>query len=143
MLHYAFRTALYGKRGPVLLDIPRDLIDGSNHRLGGGGAIDSYRPVADRTAGDAEAVAQAAALLAGAQRPLLLAGGGIVDGDATDFAVALAERLDMAVVPSYGHNDAFPNSHRLLRGPARRPRRVGGIGGPEPGRRHPGPGYPH
>ncbi len=116
LFHYAFRTAMYGKRGPVLLDIPRDLIDGKT--------IDwdveapgTYRPVADRTAGDAEAVAQAVALLAGAQRPLILAGGGVVDAEATDFAVALAERLDMAVVPSYGHNDAFPNSHRLYVGP--------------------------
>ena len=116
MLHYAFRTAMYGKKGPVLLDIPRDLIDGRT--------IDwevespaSYRPVADRTAGDAQAIAQAAALLAGAQRPLILAGGGVVDSEATDDAVALAERLDMAVVPSYGHNDAFPNSHRLYVGP--------------------------
>ncbi len=116
MLHYAFRTAMYGKKGPVLLDIPRDLIDGRT--------IDwevespsSYRPVADRTAGDAQAVAQAAALLAGAQRPLILVGGGVVDSEATDFAVALAERLDMAAVPSYGHNDAFPNSHRLYVGP--------------------------
>ena len=116
MLHYAFRTAMYGKKGPVLLDIPRDLIDGQT--------IDweveapsTYRPVADRTAGDAQAIAQAAALLAQAERPLILAGGGIVDSEATDFAVALAERLDMAVVPSYGHNDAFPNSHRLYVGP--------------------------
>lgn len=116
LFHYAFRTAMYGKKGPVLLDIPRDLIDGKT--------LDwtveapaSYRPVADRTAGDAQAIAQAAALLAGAQRPLILAGGGIVDSEATDFAVALAERLDMAVVPSYGHNDAFPNSHRLYVGP--------------------------
>ena len=116
LFHYAFRTAMYGKKGPVLLDIPRDLIDGKT--------IDwdveapgTYRPVAGRTAGDAEAVAQAVALLAGAQRPLILAGGGVVDSEATDFAVALAERLDMAVVPSYGHNDAFPNSHRLYVGP--------------------------
>ena len=116
MLHYAFRTALYGKRGPVLLDIPRDLIDGQT--------LDwevqppeSYRAVADRTAGDAQAVQQAAALLAQAQRPLLLAGGGIIDSEASDDAVALAERLDLAVVPSYGHNDAFPNSHRLYVGP--------------------------
>ena len=116
MLHYAFRTALYGKRGPVLLDIPRDLIDGKT--------LDwevqppeSYRAVADRTAGDAQAVQQAAALLAQAQRPLLLAGGGIIDSEASDDAVALAERLDLAVVPSYGHNDAFPNSHRLYVGP--------------------------
>ena len=87
MLHYAFRTALYGKRGPVLLDIPRDLIDGKT--------LDwevqppeSYRAVADRTAGDAQAVQQAAALLAQAQRPLLLAGGGIIDSEASDDAVA-------------------------------------------------------
>ena len=116
MLHYAFRTALYGKRGPVLIDIPRDLIDDRT--------IDwdvqspaTYRPVADRTAGDAQAVQQAAALLARAQRPLLLAGGGIIDSEATADAVTLAEWLDMAVVPSYGHNDAFPNSHRLYVGP--------------------------
>ncbi len=116
MFHYAFRTAMYGKKGPVLLDIPRDLIDGKtlDWDVQAPGA---YRPVADRTAGDAQAIAQAAALLAGAQRPLILAGGGIVDSEATNFAVALAERLDMAVVPSYGHNDAFPNSHRLYVGP--------------------------
>ena len=116
MFHYAFRTAMYGKKGPVLLDIPRDLIDGKTVNWDVE-APSTYRTVADRTAGDAQAVAQAAALLAGAQRPLLLAGGGIVDSEATDFAAALAERLDMAVVPSYGHNDAFPNSHRLYVGP--------------------------
>ena len=116
LFHYAFRTAMYGKKGPVLLDIPRDLIDGKTLDWDVE-APGTYRPVADRTAGDAQAIAQAAALLAGAQRPLILAGGGIVDSEATDFAVALAERLDMAVVPSYGHNDAFPNSHRLYVGP--------------------------
>lgn len=116
MLHYAFRAAMYGKKGPVLLDIPRDLIDGQTIEWDVE-APGTYRPVADRTAGDAQAIAQAAALLAQAQRPLILAGGGIVDSESTDFAVALAERLDMAVVPSYGHNDAFPNSHRLYVGP--------------------------
>ena len=116
MLHYAFRAAMYGKKGPVLLDIPRDLIDGRTIEWEVE-APGTYRPVADRTAGDAQAIQQAAALLAGAQRPLILAGGGIVDSESTDDAVALAERLDMAVVPSYGHNDAFPNSHRLYVGP--------------------------
>ena len=116
MLHYAFRAAMYGKKGPVLLDIPRDLIDGKTIEWDVE-APSTYRPVADRTAGDAQAIQQAAALLAQAQRPLILAGGGIVDSESTDDAVALAERLDMAVVPSYGHNDAFPNSHRLYVGP--------------------------
>jgi thiamine pyrophosphate-dependent acetolactate synthase large subunit-like protein len=57
------------------------------------------------------------ALLTQAQRPLLLAGGGIIDSEASEEAVALAELLDMAVVPSYGHNDVVPNSHRLYVGP--------------------------
>ena len=116
LFHYAFRTAMYGKKGPVLLDIPRDLIDGQTLDWDVE-APATYRPVADRTGGDVQAIAQAAALLAQAQRPLILAGGGVVDSDSTEFAVALAERLDMAVVPSYGHNDAFPNSHRLYVGP--------------------------
>ena len=116
MLHYAFRAALYGKRGPVLLDIPRDLIDGQ--LIDGDIAPpQTYRAALDKTPGDAQAVAQAAALLAQAQRPLLLAGGGIIDAEATAAAVDLAELLEMAVVPSYGHNDAFPNSHRLYVGP--------------------------
>ena len=116
MLHYAFRTALSGKRGPVFLNIPRDLLD--NQTL----ETDilppaSYRAVDERIAGDPHAVQRAVELLTQAQRPLLLAGGGVIDSEAGDEAVALAELLDMAIVPSYGHNDVVPNSHRLYIGP--------------------------
>ena len=117
MLHYAFRSALSGKNGPVLLDIPRDLIDGKTLDWEPG-SPGSYRAVVgQRSMGDPTALTLALAMLSQAQRPLILAGGGIVDAEATDQVVALAERLDMAVVPSYGHNDAFPNSHRLYVGP--------------------------
>jgi thiamine pyrophosphate-dependent acetolactate synthase large subunit-like protein len=116
MLHYAFRAALSDKCGPVFLDIPRDLLDGQT--------IDAevlppsaYRAVDARTAGDPQAIQRAVALLAQAQRPLLLAGGGIIDAEASKEAVALAELLDMALVPSYGHTDAVPNSHHLYVGP--------------------------
>jgi acetolactate synthase-1/2/3 large subunit/sulfoacetaldehyde acetyltransferase len=116
MLHYAFRTALSGKQGPVFLDIPRDLLDGQTLQ----GPVlppETYRAVDSRLAGDAHAIARAATLLAQAERPLLLAGGGIIDSEASAVAVELAEFLDMAVVPSYGHNDAVPNSHPLYIGP--------------------------
>ena len=43
-------------------------------------------------------------------------GGGVIDAEASAEAVALAELLDMALVPSYGHNDVVPNSHRLYVG---------------------------
>ena len=116
MMHYAFRTALSGKRGPVLLDIPRDLMDGQTLDWDAP-PPESYRAVEDRIEGDQRAIQQAANAIAQARRPLLLAGGGIIDSEASSEAVELAELLDMAMVPSYGHNDAVPNSHRLYVGP--------------------------
>jgi acetolactate synthase-1/2/3 large subunit/sulfoacetaldehyde acetyltransferase len=45
----------------------------------------------------------------------------VIDSESGADAVALAEALDMALIPSYGHNDALPNSHRLYVGiPGRR-----------------------
>ena len=116
MLHYAFRAALSDKRGPVFLDIPRDLLDGQTIE-GDVLAPQAYRAVDARIAGDAEAIQRAVTLLAQAERPLLLVGGGVIDADASKQAIALAELLDMALVPSYGHNDAIPNSHHLYVGP--------------------------
>jgi acetolactate synthase I/II/III large subunit len=116
MLHYAFRAALADKCGPVFIDIPRDLLD--NQTLEGEVLPPrAYRAVEHRNAGDAQAVQRAAALLGQAQRPVLLVGGGVIDAEASKEAVALAEALDMAIVPSYGHHDAVPNSHHLYVGP--------------------------
>ena len=118
MLHDAFRAALSGKRGPVFLDIPRDLLD--DQTIDGGGAP-AIRPIGRwmraRRAIRRRSSARST-LLAQAQRPLLLAGGGVIDAEASNEAVALAELLDMALVPSYGHTDAVPNSHHLYVGPA-------------------------
>lgn len=115
MMHYAFRGALTGRCGPALLAIPQDLLEGQMIET----EIlppSAYRLVENRIAGDPRAVERAAALIAQAQRPVLLAGGGVIDSEATEEAVALAEALDMALVPSWGHHDAVPNSHRLYIG---------------------------
>src|SRR5215813_2994489 len=75
MLHDAFRTALSGKRGPVFLNIPRDLLD--NQTIGQKLLQPAaYRAVAGRVQGDRDAIQRAAAVLRQAERPLLLAGGG-------------------------------------------------------------------
>ena len=116
LIREAFRVAMWGKQGPVLLDIPRDLLDNetlSDQIL----TPDQYRTVNPKTFGDIQSVKQAAELLIASESPLLLAGGGVVDGEATSEAVALAELLDMAMVPSYGHHDAVPNSHPNYIGP--------------------------
>ena len=116
LIREAFRVAMWGKQGPVLLDIPRDLLDNealSDQIL----TPDQYRTVDPKTFGDVGAVRQAAEILLAANSPLLLAGGGVVDGGATAESVVLAELLDMAMVPSYGHHDAIPNSHPNYVGP--------------------------
>jgi len=117
MLHCAFRSALTGRCGPALVAIPMDLLEGQT--------LDeevlppsAYRLVDYRIAGDPQAIERAATLLAQAQRPVLLAGGGVIDSEASQEALALAEALDMAVVPSWGHHDAVPNSHPLYVGPS-------------------------
>jgi thiamine pyrophosphate-dependent acetolactate synthase large subunit-like protein len=112
LMHDAFRAALAAKRGPVFLSMPRDLLDKQSLEC----EVlepESYRPVNARPQADCDAVRKAAELLAGAHRPLLLAGGGVIDSEATQEAVELAELLEMALVSVYGHNDALPNSHRL------------------------------
>ena len=116
LLREAFRSAMWGKQGPVLLDIPRDLLDKetlSDEMLNPG----QYRTVNPKVSGDLNAVQQAAELLLSAERPLLLAGGGVVDSEASSEAVQLSDLLDMAMVPSYGHHDAIPNSHPNYIGP--------------------------
>jgi len=126
LIREAFRVAMWGKQGPVLLDIPRDLLDKktlSDRIL----SPSEYRTVNPKNSGDIQSVTQAARILLAAESPLLLAGGGVVDGGASLEAVRLAELLDMAMVPSYGHNDAIPNSH---------PHYVGSPGGRGSGEAH-------
>jgi acetolactate synthase-1/2/3 large subunit/sulfoacetaldehyde acetyltransferase len=123
-VHDAFRVAMSGKRGPVMLNIPRDLLDHETIDYTPL-APNRYRPTSQRMRGDDEAVREAAKLLAGAERPVLLAGSGVIDSEATPEAVKLAETLGMALIPAYGHNDALPNSHPLYVGIP------GGRGAPE------------
>jgi len=71
----------------------------------------------ERPAGGAHAIAEAAALLADAKFPVILAGAGVVIGDAVPACAALAERLDAPVCNGYQHNDSFPGNHPLACGP--------------------------
>ncbi|MEM6637218.1 MAG: sulfoacetaldehyde acetyltransferase [Pseudomonadota bacterium] len=64
-----------------------------------------------------EALDKAAALLARAERPVILNGAGVVLADAIGDTIALAERLTAPVCVGYQHNDAFPGSHPLFAGP--------------------------
>lgn len=71
----------------------------------------------ERPAGGAAAIADAARLLSEANFPVIVAGAGVVIGNAIPDTVSLAERLDAPVCSGYQHNDSFPGSHRLAAGP--------------------------
>ena len=71
----------------------------------------------ERGAGGEQSLDAAAALLARAKFPVILAGGGVVMADGQAEAVELAELLQAPVACSYLHNDSFPARHPLWVGP--------------------------
>jgi sulfoacetaldehyde acetyltransferase len=110
LTHRAFTLAMV-ERGPVQINIPRD------HFYGEFDAVIAPAQRIERGPGGAEAVREAVDILATAKFPVIVMGGGVVMADAGESARALAEYLQMPVVTSYQHNDAFPASHPLMCGP--------------------------
>ncbi|MBU1359569.1 MAG: thiamine pyrophosphate-binding protein [Gammaproteobacteria bacterium] len=113
MMGEAFRTALSPRRGPVLLNLPRDLLAdtadfdfASQSGMQFDGGFTASRASIDK----------AAALLRGAKSPLIVAGGGVKNGRHHAAVIALAERLNAPIVMSPGHGDAIPCTHPLYAG---------------------------
>ena len=106
----AFRIANSGRRGPVLIDILKNVQSAEAD-------YEPQKPLPARRksvpARDLEAVAKA---LAAAQRPLIMAGGGVIASEASKELVALAEKLDAPVVSTLMGLGAFPASHPLFMG---------------------------
>lgn len=97
--------------GPTQLNIPRDYFYGEI-------SCEIPKPMrVERGAGGEQSLNEAAELLATAKFPVILAGGGVVMGDAVEECRQLAERLGAPVVTGYLRNDAFPASHPLWAGP--------------------------
>lgn len=97
--------------GPTQLNIPRDHFYGE---------IETEIPQPtrlDRGPGGNSSLDAAAELIAAAEFPVIVSGGGVVMADGVDECKALAERLGAPVVNSYLHNDSFPASHPLWTGP--------------------------
>ena len=115
----AFHIATTGRPGPVLIDIPKDLVDPTNPNS----ALDWYWPDSvdlpgynPRLDGDPELVEAAARLILAAERPILYAGGGILKARAAEALLALAEMLDIPVVTTLMARGAMPDDHPLCLG---------------------------
>ncbi len=118
LLRQAFRTATTGAPGPVHLELPGRL----GEQVHGEGdfvvlAEESFkRYPAHRPAADAGAVEKAVALLAAAERPVMVVGGGVTASDARAELVELAERLSIPVAVTLNGKENIPDDHPLSLG---------------------------
>ena len=111
IMRRAFARLKNGRGGPVLVEIPTDMFNEDMP------AHWDYTPaVATRSAPDPVDVRRAAALLAGARRPVIYAGTGVHWARAWPQLRALAELLAAPVTSSLGGKSAFPEDHPLALG---------------------------
>ena len=109
LMRRAFTNLRSGKPGPVLLELPSDL----NTEEIGEEAFDYEPPPMIRTAADPDVVARAARALLSAQRPVILAGQGVLYAEATDELRQVAEFLQVPVMTTLEGKSAFPENHPL------------------------------
>lgn len=110
-LGQAFNAMCTGRPGPALITLPMN-VQADAVDVPGGLEPRARRPH-DRPAGDPQAVREAAELLAAAQRPVIVAGGGVVLSEAWDELKELAEHLGACVVTTMQGKGAFPELHPL------------------------------
>lgn len=118
-LRRAFEIARFGRPGPVLVDIPKDITSASaNWEPLPLSADKSFLPSPSRgfrSASDEE-VQEAAAMIAASRSPFIVAGGGVIASGASDALRELAERIDAPVALTLMGQGAFPAGHPLHTG---------------------------
>ena len=112
-LKEAFRISMAGRRGPVHVDIPRDVLAQEIDV-----EIQNPRDYPVHTVGtmNLESLATVRDLLLGATAPVILAGGGVKWGGGYKQVLRLAEKLNIPITASAGHADVVPNDHPLYAG---------------------------
>jgi acetolactate synthase-1/2/3 large subunit len=110
----AFYIATTGRPGPVLIDIPKDVLTGeAEMNFDGQIELRGYKPKTDP---HPIQVKRAAEMLVNAERPMMLLGGGVILSDASPEALLLAEHLLTPVGISLMGKGAFPETHPLSLG---------------------------
>jgi len=119
VIREAFHIATTGRPGPVLVDIPKDIVDPTNPNS----AMDwywpetvdlpGYHPVGQ---GDPAEIARAADLIMNSHKPVIYAGGGILKARAADALRELAELTGIHVVTTLMARSAFDDTHPLALG---------------------------
>jgi len=115
MVKKAFYIAESGRPGPVLVDIPKDVQQATAEmKFPDLIKVRGYSPVVDA---DLSEVGKAVELILKAERPIIMAGGGVILSGAFAELRALAELLMLPVVTTFKGKGAFPENHPLAMGP--------------------------
>jgi acetolactate synthase-1/2/3 large subunit len=115
VMHRAFNAMLSGRPGPVHMEVPLDVqVEHTDIDV----ADLSKRLPVGKPRADALAIEAAVTLLLGAERPVIVAGGGAITADASAELKKLAELLSIPVVFTWNGKGAFPEDHALNAGTA-------------------------
>ncbi len=108
----AFHIASTGRPGPVLVDIPKDVLLDEKAEFFYPDSVDlrGYKPTLD---GHPSQIQKAAKLIAKAERPLILAGHGVILSRAYEEAMELAEKAQIPVITTLLGISSFPTDHFL------------------------------
>ena len=111
----AFHVANTGRPGPVLVDIPKDVLLGERAEFIWPDRVNlpGYNPPGEA---DEEQIAKAAHLINRAQRPVILAGHGVIISRAFDELRELAEKAQIPVITTLLGLSSFPTDHILYVG---------------------------
>ena len=114
----AFHIATTGRPGPVLLDVPKDVLQNTMTWTWPTdeeviASLPGYKPT---TKGHPKMIKEAAKLILAAEKPLLYIGGGVLKARAADVVRELAELLQIPVVTTLMARGAFPDNHPLCLG---------------------------
>lgn len=110
----AFHVASSGRPGPVLVDLPKDMLKTTAHFSGlRKVTMPSYNPTKE---GHATQIQKAAKLMSEAEKPLIYAGGGVVLGEAWDELTEMAERHNIPVTTTLMGLGGFPESKKQALG---------------------------
>ncbi len=111
MLMDAMRLSMSGRRGPVLLHVPRDLFTAQIAKPDFGAL--TIAQAGGPTRSDTATIIK---LMQASEHPVIVAGGGLKWAGGTDALRQLSEQLQIPVVASTGHADVMPHGHPLFAG---------------------------
>ncbi|MFB6137140.1 MAG: biosynthetic-type acetolactate synthase large subunit [Halobacteriaceae archaeon] len=110
----AFALADEGRQGPTLVDLPKDVTQGDTDREPGEAALpESYDPP---EAADEDAVSEAARAIERAEKPVILAGGGVIKAEASEELRRFAREHGIPVVTTMPGLGSFPEDDELSLG---------------------------